>query len=97
MFFVSDDMYFLPNSSMDEMSLLYKGIYPTWNQEKYDKLKDKFPIDKNKKVKNLKPLIYGGGQENGLRSGTENVFGIKVFEYAFLEHNKTLYEDYKKN
>ena len=28
------------------------------------------------------PLIYGGGQENEFRSGTENVFGIKVFEYA---------------
>ena len=27
----------------------------------------------------VKPLIYGGGQEKGLRSGTENTFGIKVF------------------
>jgi cysteine desulfurase len=36
------------------------------------------------KRKNLiiKPLIYGGGQESGLRSGTENVFGIKCLEYA---------------
>ncbi len=33
----------------------------------------------------LSPLIYGGGQEYGLRSGTENVFGIKVFEYAARE------------
>ncbi|MDE5942992.1 MAG: cysteine desulfurase [Clostridia bacterium] len=30
----------------------------------------------------LKPLIYGGGQEENLRSGTENVFGIKCFEFA---------------
>ncbi len=28
------------------------------------------------------PLIYGGGQENGRRSGTENVFGIAVFSEA---------------
>ena len=35
-----------------------------------------------KKGVNLKPIIIGGGQENKLRSGTENVFGIKVFEYA---------------
>lgn len=36
------------------------------------------------KRKNLaiKPYIYGGGQERGLRSGTENVFAIKAFEYA---------------
>ncbi len=36
------------------------------------------------KRKNLaiKPYIYGGGQEKGLRSGTENVFAVKAFEYA---------------
>ncbi len=53
-------------------------------------------LAKNKKLGNLKPLILGGGQENSLRSGTENVFGIKVFEYAMLEHNKTLAQDYEK-
>ncbi len=50
----------------------------------------------NKKLKTLKPLILGGGQENGLRSGTENVFGIKVFEYAMNSHYNTLINDYKK-
>ncbi len=48
------------------------------------------------KRKNLsvKPIIFGGGQENGLRSGTENLFGIKVFEYAFLEHFDNLKENF---
>ena len=35
-----------------------------------------------KKGLNLKPLLYGGGQEGGLRSGTENVYGIMSFGYA---------------
>ena len=30
----------------------------------------------------LRPIIYGGGQENGLRSGTENVLGIIDFAEA---------------
>lgn len=42
-------------------------------------------IFKNKNLKSLKPLILGGGQEGNLRSGTENVFGIKVFEGAVLD------------
>ena len=44
------------------------------------------------KRKNLaiKPFIYGGGQEQGLRSGTENVFGIKCFEFASLKKYENL-------
>lgn len=40
---------------------------------------------KNKALKNLKPYLIGGGQENGLRSGTENVFGINIFETVALD------------
>ena len=45
---------------------------------------------------NVSPLIFGGGQENGLRSGTENVFGIKVFEYAGQEKYQNLSQNYEK-
>lgn len=47
-----------------------------------------------KKSVNVAPLIFGGGQENGLRSGTENVFGIKVFQYAGEDHYKNIRENY---
>jgi cysteine desulfurase len=42
---------------------------------------------------NIKPLILGGGQELGLRSGTENVAGIIAFSYSA----KQMVEKLKKN
>ena len=48
-----------------------------------------------KKGLNLSPLIFGGGQENGFRSGTENVFGIKVFEFASEEKYSNIKENYE--
>lgn len=44
----------------------------------------------------LPPYLIGGGQESGKRSGTENVFGIKQFEYAAEEKFSTLKEDYAR-
>lgn len=48
-----------------------------------------------KRKTHILPLIFGGGQENGVRSGTENVFGIKVFQYAGEEHYSSLREDFE--
>lgn len=49
-----------------------------------------------KKKLNLNPYLFGGGQENGLRSGTENVFGIKVFAEVTKIHSLSLNENYNK-
>lgn len=49
-----------------------------------------------KKNLNLPPYIYGGGQQDGMRSGTENTVGIKAFTKA-IEINKLEYnKDYIK-
>ena len=40
------------------------------------------------KAKKISPLFYGGGQESGLRSGTENVYSICAFAEAVSEHVK---------
>ena len=47
------------------------------------------------KRKNLviSPYIYGGGQEEGLRSGTENVFGIKMLEFAAQKKYENISSD----
>ena len=49
-----------------------------------------------KKSLHLPPYLYGGGQEGGRRSGTENTFGIMQFRYIVEEKNKTLRGDYAR-
>ena len=44
----------------------------------------------------LPPYIIGGGQESGRRSGTENTFGIKQFEYAAEKKFSALKADYER-
>lgn len=46
-----------------------------------------------KKSLALSPYLYGGGQEGGKRSGTENVFGIMAFSYACDEKFASLKAD----
>ncbi|MCR5252647.1 MAG: cysteine desulfurase [Treponema sp.] len=51
--------------------------------------------------KGLEPFLRGGGQEKGIRSGTENVFGALAFskcleKYFISEKNMAALESYKK-
>lgn len=62
---------------------------------KINALKGVGALIKRKSV-NLSPLLFGGGQEGGIRSGTENVFGIKVFEYSMIEHFKSLKNNFEQ-
>ena len=47
-----------------------------------------------RKTLSLKPYIYGGGQESGMRSGTENVFGIMMFSCAACKRYEHLNENF---
>ena len=44
----------------------------------------------------LRPLAVGGGQEMGLRSGTENVPGVMAFAAALTEAEKHIYSERKR-
>ena len=44
----------------------------------------------------FKPLIHGGGQEMGLRAGTENIPGISAFKNAFEDVELNDYKEHKK-
>lgn len=44
----------------------------------------------------LPPYLIGGGQESGKRSGTENMLGIKQFEYAAQAKFANLQKDFER-
>ncbi|MBI6872029.1 ABC transporter ATP-binding protein [Clostridium aciditolerans] len=51
--FIPDALYFFSQYSIKNMAKFYKRIYESWNNERYEKLKEAFNIDENKKVHRL--------------------------------------------
>ena len=49
-----------------------------------------------KKGSKISPVVFGGGQEDGLRSGTENVFGIVSFALAAEKMNADMNQNFEK-
>jgi len=51
--FIPDSLYFLPQTTIAQMANYYSYFYPNWNQERFDKLKQVFNIDINRKIHRL--------------------------------------------
>lgn len=49
-FFVSDDFYFFPQSTMEEMARFLSRFYENWSWERYQQVCGMFPIDQGKKI-----------------------------------------------
>lgn len=47
LFYVPDELYFLPQSSMKKMAHYYKAIYPKFSWERYHNLASTFGLDEN--------------------------------------------------
>ncbi|WP_077622768.1 ABC transporter ATP-binding protein [Sediminibacillus massiliensis] len=50
MLFLSDALYFLPQYSVSQMASYFAEMYPTWNEERYKKLKELFGLNTKKKI-----------------------------------------------
>ena len=48
--FISDEPYFFPNSTPAEMEDFYRGIYETFNRERFDKCLGSFGLDPKRKI-----------------------------------------------
>ena len=44
-FFIADDLYFLPQSSLRDMARFYAQSYPGYSQERFERLLGVFPLD----------------------------------------------------
>lgn len=50
---IPDDWFYFPQATVKEMKKYYRGIYPEFDDERYEKLKSVFGIDEKKNIKYL--------------------------------------------
>ncbi|TCP29160.1 ABC-2 type transport system ATP-binding protein [Scopulibacillus darangshiensis] len=48
--FIADTLYYFPQYTVKQMANFYRSVYSTWDEKRYEKLKDVFEIDESKKV-----------------------------------------------
>lgn len=48
--YLSDDPYFLPHCSMNDMKSFYQSLYPTFSEERYQALVAKFGLDPRRRI-----------------------------------------------
>ncbi|WP_458411628.1 ABC transporter ATP-binding protein [Schinkia sp. CFF1] len=51
--FLPDVLFFFSQYTIKQMADYYRSLYPSWNEARYQKLGEVFPIDQNKKIHRL--------------------------------------------
>lgn len=51
--YIPDELHFFSQYSIHEMAVFYSRLYPTWNWERYELLKQVFPIDTKRRATRL--------------------------------------------
>ena len=50
---IADDWYYFPQASIRDMCRFYRGFYPNFSMERYEKLKEVFQIDEKRQLRRL--------------------------------------------
>lgn len=53
MVYIPDDLYFFSQYNIRDAAKLYASIYPQWNGDRYEALKEVFPLDDTKNISRL--------------------------------------------
>ncbi len=51
--YIPDDVFFFPSYTIKDMKKFYKSVYPSWNEERFERLSEVFNIDINRRVQRL--------------------------------------------
>ncbi len=76
-FFVADDLFFFPQSTMNQMADFYASLYGGWSWERYKKLCSIFPIDPKHRINTF---------SKGMQRQAALVLGLSVqADYLLLD------------
>lgn len=53
LFFVPDELYFLPGASLKRMAKFYEGVYPSFDRKRFDALVETFGLNVKKPIKSF--------------------------------------------
>jgi len=53
MFFIPDDSYYFMQASVRDMMRFYKGVYPTFDELRYEKLRGVFELDERRPIRKM--------------------------------------------
>jgi len=51
--FLADSLYFFSNATIKQMADFYRSVYSSWNDERFYKLAEAFPLETNKKIERM--------------------------------------------
>lgn len=80
-FYISDEQYFLPNSTPEEMADYYEGIYENFSKQRFFKFCDGFGLEKGRRIN-----TFSKGMKKqvsillGLCAGTKYLFCDETFD-----------------
>ncbi len=80
-FFISDEQFFFPNSTPQEMKNYYKRFYRRFDEDRYHKLMDGFGLDEKRKLRTFsKGMKKQVSVICGLCAGTDYLFCDETFD-----------------
>ena len=75
--YIPDDLYFLPQSSMNGMAQMYRALYPRFDNERYRKLTDTFKLDPTANIHTF---------SKGMRRQAAAILGLSAMpDYLFFD------------